>query len=310
DLFGTNAGGNGTYDIFVAKFDPAGNKVWGRQIGTDGEDYSNGIAVDASGNIYVTGAAQGDLGGHYVQAYDMFLAKFDSLGNKVWVRQMGTTGNDYGYGVATDGGGNIYVTGITDGALDANPHAGFYDFFLAKYDAGGARLWTRQAGTPEDDYGYGVVVDAAGSAYVTGTTKGSLSGNSSAGGWDIFLAKFDSAGIPLWTRQAGTANNDYGNAIAADAAGNIFVTGSTSGALDGNNAGADDMFLMKYDSTGRRLWARQLGTPADDYGYGAAVTSGGKVFVAGATQGDLDGNMNQGGSDLFVLKYDSEGVKK
>jgi Beta-propeller repeat len=110
-------------------------------------------------------------------------------------KQLGTAGLDFGYGVAVDSSGNVYVTGYTEGGLDGNTSAGNFDIFLVKYDSAGTKQWTRQLGTTEWDVGSGVAVDSSGNAYVTGYTPGGLDGNTSAGGEDIFLVKYDSNGV-------------------------------------------------------------------------------------------------------------------
>ena len=226
-------------------------------------------------------------------------------------KQLGTTADDFGFGVAVDGSGNVYVTGLTGGALDGNTNAGGPDIFLVKYDSAGKKQWTRQLGTSDYDAGHGVAVDGSGNVYVTGFTGGGLDGNTNAGNWDIFLVKYDSAGTKQWTRQLGTITYDYGYGVAVDGSGNVYVTGFTFGGLDGNtNAGGGDIFLVKYDSAGTKQWTRELGTTADDYGYGPAVDSTGNIFVTGETRGGLDGNTNAGGGDIFLVKYDSAGVKQ
>jgi hypothetical protein len=175
----------------------------------------------------------------------------------------------------------------------------------------GTRTGTKQLGTTADDYGFGVAVDSSGNVYVTGFTGGGLDGNTNAGGADIFLVKYDSAGTKQWTRQLGTTTNDYVHGVAVDSSGNIYVTGETMGGLDGNtNAGNWDIFLVKYDSAGTKQWTRQLGTTTNDYGYGPAVDSSGNVYVTGYTDGALDGNTKAGNWDVFLVKYDSNGVKQ
>ena len=225
-------------------------------------------------------------------------------GVKLWTRQLGTANDDWGYGVATDSSGNIYVTGWTSGGLDGNTNAGYADIFLTKYDTNGNRIWTKQLGTANSDVGSGVATDGSGNIYVTGDTSGGLDGNTNAGYADIFLIKYDTNGNRIWTRQLGTAGWDEGGGVATDSSGNIYVTGWTDGGLDGNtNAGGWDIFLIKYDTNGNKLWTRQLGTASDDGGYGVATDGSGNIYVTGYTDGGLDGNTNAGGYDIFLTKY-------
>ncbi len=226
-----------------------------------------------------------------------------------WTRQMGTTAEDSAQGVATDAAGNVYVAGYTTGGLDGNVNAGGIDLFVVKYDATGAKQWTRQMGTPSNDLANGVATDAAGNVYVAGATYGGLDGNVNAGGTDLFVVKYDAAGAKQWTRQMGTAD---ARGVATDAAGNVYVAGRTIGGLDGNvNAGGSDLFVVKYDATGVKQWTRQMGTPSFDGAQGVATDAAGNVYVAGFTLGGgLDGNVNAGGSDLFVVKYQQDGRRR
>ena len=117
------------------------------------------MSVDGSGNAYVTGVAG-----------DMFLAKYDTNGKKLWTRQLGTRRRDGGNGISVDGDGNAYVTGYTEGDLDGSYNAGGMDLFLPSVNSNGKKLWTSQFGTGEDESGYGVSVDGNGNVYVTGST--------------------------------------------------------------------------------------------------------------------------------------------
>ncbi|HQN74235.1 MAG TPA: SBBP repeat-containing protein, partial [bacterium] len=142
---------------------------------------------------------------------------------------------------------NIFVTGYTYGSLDGNTSAGNYDIFLTKWNSDGAKEWTKQWGTSSGDYAQSVAVNSSGNIFVTGYTAGSLDGNTNAGGGDIFLTKWNSDGTKQWTKQWGTSSDESGRSVAVDSSGNIFVTGSTQGSLDGNtSAGGTDIFLTKW----------------------------------------------------------------
>jgi hypothetical protein len=318
----TNAGG---YDAFLTMYDSSGNWQWTKLLGHNGgsanaagNDLAIGVAVDGSGNVYVTGGTNSGLDGETnAGGYDAFLVKYDSLGTRQWTKLLGhnggsanAAGNEEAYGIAVDGSGNIYVAGYTTGALDGKINAGGYDAFLAKYDSLGNWQWTNLLGTAGDDYANGVAVDGSGYIYVTGPTSGSLDGQPNAGGYDAFLAKYDSSGNKQWTKLLGTAAPDDATGVAVDGSGNIYVTGSTDGNLDGNtNAGPSDVFLARYDSSGSRQWTKLLGSSSGDYPLGVAV-GGGYIYVTGLTSGNLDGNINIGDTDIFLIKYSPGGVKQ
>jgi hypothetical protein len=130
DLGGLNAGDR---DVFLSKFDSSGAELWTTQIGTSGYDESLSVAVDASGNAYVSGVTRGDLGGPSAGYYDAFLSKFDSDGNEVWTAQIGTDVNDGAHSVALDASGNAYISGYTYGDF-GGANAGGRDVFLVKYE--------------------------------------------------------------------------------------------------------------------------------------------------------------------------------
>ena len=171
--------------------------------------------------------------------------------------------------------------------------------------------WTQQLGTSSSDAALGVATDSAGNVYVAGHTEGGLDGNSNAGGYDFFIVKYDSSGMKQWTKQLGTSSKDYAYGVTTDTSGNVYVAGRTEGGLDGNSSAGDyDLFVVKYNSSGTKQWTKQLGTSSSDYANGVATDSSGNVYVSGLTGGGLDGNSNSGSSDLFVVKYDSDGNKQ
>src|SRR5262245_7281702 len=163
-----------------------------------------------------------------------------------WTSQFGSSGSDYANGVAVDAAG-IYVVGYSSGvmpsgSLPANTNKGGYDPFVSKFTSAGAMAWTSQFGSSSgSDYANGVAVDASG-VYVAGRTSGTLPGQTSAGGVDALVRKFDSAGSVVWTRQFGSSGSDYANGVAANAAG-VYVAGYTTDAVPGQTStGSNDGF--------------------------------------------------------------------
>ncbi len=308
----TNAGSS---DLFVVKYNSSGVKQWTKQLGSSAGDYGYSIASDSSGNVYVTGSTGGGLDGNtLVGGEDIFLIKYDNAGNKQWTKQLGTAANDVAQDIHITFDDSIYITGYTEGSLDGNTLVGGRDIFVARYDNAGNRQWIQQFGTTADDQAYGITSPQGYWIYIAGYTEGGLDG-SNAGERDIFVAKLDNrlaGGSSLqWTRQLGTSSNDLGNDITSDSSGNVYVTGYTEEGLDGNtSAGGWDFFVVKYNSSGVKQWTKQLGTSSTDYGKGITNDSSGNVYVTGHTRGDLDGNTRNGGLDIFVVKYNSSGVKQ
>lgn len=289
----------------LAQPDP---KAWTRLFGGASEDFADTVAADASGNAIVVGATQGALGGSNAGRYDLFVAKYDPAGNRLWIRQRGTAERDFAYDVATDAAGNIYITGYTGAGLDGNTHIGRWDAYLMKFNSVGTWQWTRQIGTANDDEGYGVAVDPSANVLLTGYVRGNLHGIPRVGAADVFICKYDPSGNRLWTVLFGSPENDQGNAITCDAAGNIYVTGGCEGSLDGTPyLGNGDAFLAKFSSTGQQLWLRRFGTVNREGGNRLATDANGNVYLAGSSTGTLFGYPRLGGHDAFLAKYDPDG---
>ena len=296
---GDFGGSHGGYEAFLSKFDSGGNEVWTNHIGTNKTDVGQSVAVDASGNAYITGYTYGDLGGSNAGLSDVFLIKFDSGGNEVWTTQIGESRYDDSYSVAVAASGSVY----TSGSRNDSPAGD--NVLLSKFDSDGSEIWTTQIGTSGADRSHSIAVDALDNAYITGYTGGKL-GGTRFGYYDAFVSKFDSGGNKVWTTQIGTSAWEVSHSIALDAFGNVYISGWTEGDLGGANAGEDDVFLSKFNSDGNEVWTIQIGTSSNDGGRSVALDASGNVFVSGNTQGDL-GGPNAGSADAFLGKFDSDG---
>jgi hypothetical protein len=180
--------------------------------------------------------------------------------------QMGGPMDDRTSGVALDANGSVYVSGGTTGAL-GGPGAGDFDALLVKYDAAGRLVWTRQLGTSVWDYARDVATDrGTGDVLIVGYGAGDIDGNGmTAGGTDVFVARFTSDGARVWVRQVGTSGNDEAWDFGVDASGNTVVSMRTDGSFAGaTNAGGLDYAVARLARDGSLVWVRQVGTAADD----------------------------------------------
>ncbi len=342
----------GSSDAFLVKYDSTGKFLWVKSLGGSGEDTAYAVTTDASGNVIVTGSFgssnfnPGGSGGTFATAglQDIFVAKFNSGGTLLWSKCIGGTANDIGRGVAADGSGNIYLTGYFRSTnVNFNPGGtggtltptGLDDAFLVKYDPNGSYLWGKNLGGSGMDLGFAVTADGTGNVFVTGTyskdganfNPGGTGGTHTAtyGAEDVFLAKYTSAGVFLWSKNmGGSANGDRGYGLAADPSGNIYVAGSFAqtgefnmGAGGGlvNTAGAHDAFVAKYDVSGGLIWVRAGGGKGGDYAYSVATDPNSNVYIIGFV-GDPGGDFNRGGPDgvvtapngnVFIAKYAAMG---
>ena len=276
--------GNPKSAVLLLKYGSSGVLLWQRiwSGSGNGSDVGSGVALDASGNIYVTGYTSSfGAGGD-----DVLLLKFNSTGSLLWQKTWGGINSDLGIGVVLDASGNIYVSGFT-GSFGSGK------VVLLKFDSTGSLLWQRTWGGSIYDYGEGVALDASGNIYVTGYTL-----SFGAGGVDLVLLKFDSTGSLLWQKTWGGSGAEYGQSVAVDASGNIYVTGHTNSF----GAGMDDVLLLKFDSTSGLLWQRTWGGSKNEGGSGVAVDASGNVYVAGYTN-----SFGAGGNDVLLLKLSSAG---
>lgn len=269
------------YDMFVAKYDSAGNQIWQQRFEKETGIWSFGIAVDPSGNAYVTGVTSNFQG--------TFIAKYDSAGNQVWVKWY--EGNLYNRGIAIGPSGNLYAIG------------GFGDVYISKYDSDGNQLWVKNFGmTDLSDYGYAISVDSSGNAYVTGFTYVQEMPYFTS---DALIAKYDSDGNQLWIKWFGTSGADAGLGIAIDSGGNAYVIGNTEGIFPGQTSAGENSgtFIAKYDSTGKQIWVRQF--PSTYNGEGIAVDVSGGIYGTGQIL--IQASKKETESDVIVAKYDSSG---
>ena len=264
----TSAGGT---DIFVAKFNRFGSVQWLRRGGGSNfvDEEGKSIAVDGSGNVYVTGyfnimanfntpsvtgsnelISAGDI--------DIFVAKYNTSGAIQWLRRGGGTGTDEGNGIGVDGNGNVYVVGFFSGTANFNnpsasgsfelTSAGDWDVFVVKFSSLGTRQWVRRGGGTGFDEGKDITVDSNGDFYITGffvltanfNTPWASGSNEliSAGSSDIFVIKYNTSGGLLWRQRGGGTQNDFGEAIVRRGITNVFVTGYYNGTINFNTPSA------------------------------------------------------------------------
>jgi hypothetical protein len=299
----TEHSSGGMIDAFVRRYDAGGGVVWTRQFGSHERDLARDVDVDAAGNIYVVGETFGSLPGQVsAGGWDAFVRKYDPYGIELWTRQFGGGGGEAASDVAIDKDGNVYVVGGTRAALPGQQSAGDYDAYIRRYDQAGNERWTRQFGTPAEDYGVAVTVDAAGNPIVVGATGGLLAGAAAAGSLDSLARQFDPSGNVRWTRQFGTPRDDFAVDVAVGPTGDVLVVGTTEGVLPGQkSAGQGDAYVASFSADGGHGWTRQFGTSGPDDGHAITVDAAGQVFVAGRAGRVFPGQTSAGGTDGFVM---------
>ncbi len=322
----------GRADMFIAKYSPAGAVQWVRQFGDAADQFGNGIAVDASGNVYVVGYFFGtvDFGGGPLTSngYDIFLAKYTTNGVHLWSKVLGGASSDMGQAIAVDPSGNVYVAGQFAATVDFGggplTSAGGFDGFLAKYTTNGGFVWAKRVGGTSVDNVTGVGVDTNGNPTIVGYFQGTANFGganlTSAGAADVFVAHYTSAGVHQWSAQYGDADDQRAYAVAVDGSGNIAVTGYFAGTINFGggsmvNVGGADMFLVKLSASGAHLWSKQFGNTGTygNVGESVAFDPSGNVLLTGEIEDPTD----FGGGlvvpsvltyDAFVAKFSASGV--
>jgi hypothetical protein len=252
-VVGTTSGSldetQGAKDAFVARYSPLGDQLWVKQLGSPANDDAFAVAADGLGNVYVVGATSGSLFGDNQGSQDLFVAKYSSSGERLWIRQKGTDAGDLARAVAIAPNGEVIVAGYTQGALDEVLNNGGQDIFVARYSVDGDVQWLHQWGTTEADRAFGVAVDAGGNIFVGGNTDGLFdpeAPESHFGEGDAYLAKISGAGELLFVRQVGSDENEVGNCVGVNDHGNAFLAGSTRGDVDGTSAGFTDALVVGF----------------------------------------------------------------
>ncbi len=278
--------------------------IWGKQFGTNKEEYAFNHVVDQNGNIYIAGKTTGDMESKNLGQNDGFIIKIDSLGKIKWSKQFGTSGDENVQWSAIDNKGCVYITGSTTGALK-DKNFGKEDVFVVKYNPDGQMIWSKQFGTDSTDIGKGIYVDNKGYVYITGMTTGRL-GKSSFGKSDGFIMKLDSDGNQLFTDQFGTESDDESYAITGDNNSNIYVCGSTWGDLGAKNKGLIDVFTGQFNDEGNLVRFNQFGSEGVDIAMDLKVDKDKNMYVGGTTSGNL-GCQPLGEGDCFLTKINHKG---
>jgi hypothetical protein len=307
-----------------------GPAVFNYQWKRDGVNLSDGghVSGATTATLQLSGVAEGDLGIYSVVVSNAYGALASAPAVLTfsppefhWARQVTGTGalNEMGDGVAMDGATHLYVSGNFETSANfgtTNVTASASGIFLARYTAAGALEWVR-TGTSATAGGeaHNVAVDLLGNCYLTGsfmgTTSFGMSNIVSAGGSDVFVAKYDRAGLLLWVTRHGAGFNDSGRGIAADGTNGCFVTGILQTSSDANTA--RDIFFERYDASGALLWQQVPTGPASDAGMAAAADPDGNAFFTGWFTGTVNfglTNLTAAGSlrDIFTAKFTRAGT--
>lgn len=327
--------------LFLLTAPAAAQFHWAQGIGGSQADETMDICSDNAGNIISAGYFSNTL--QYgmntlissgINIPDIYVSKSSPAGNPIWAVKAGGSGSDRALSVASDAGGNIYITGFYYGTASFGPFTlssvnGTKDVFIAKLDVNGNFLWARSAGGNMADMGNGIAVDPQGNVAITGQYEGTATFGAStftsvmhptlnAPSIDVFTTKLDANGNFLWTRTGAAKYTDRGLDIISNSNGELYVCGQFSDTITFgqayNNPVMNAIFLMKYDPSGNEIWFRKA-SGTYSIAYSLALNSNGDVFMTGDYQGTLAfyGTPNNFLNDnfskrAFLVKYNSGGI--
>ena len=311
-------------DVFVLKFDPNGNKLWARQFGdAGGQQQAASVVVDqGTGDIVLTGSFDGalDFDGKKVTTtgqLDVFLAKLSKDGAGVWAKHFGDGQTQYGYHVALDPLGNIFLTGQFLGSIDFGAGNSFVngsgDTFLARFDSAGALSWANKLDSVSGGQPTGLASDSAGDAVVAVETNSNIDpggGTIMVSTYDTILAKYSSGGLYQWQKQIGGSGDEYAPRLAVDTKKRLVLSLYSNGPLDlggGDLAagGGLDVVVAGLEPSGDLLWAKRYGAAGDQTSPIVAVGPKGQIAIGCTATGSIDfgtGNLMSAGTDVVLAE--------
>jgi hypothetical protein len=344
----------GDKDIFVSKFDASGKLLWAKGIGGAGIDRVISMETDMSGNIYVMGYFQGSVdfdpgpGTAILTAgtdLDAYLLKLDGAGNFTWAKMFNGNNGNSGFGsLATDAGGNVYVTGFYIGTVDFDPGSATYpltstapngDLFILKLNPLGNFVWVKSASGTVREMPAGIKIDGSGNIYIAGTYLGTadfdpgpgtatLSAGATTGNAS-FILKLDSSGNFKWIKGFSGNGNTSLTSLATDAGGNVYAAGAFNstadfdpgvGAYPLSSTANSNAVVLKLDSLGSFVWAKDFKTATGPHScviQSMALDNLDNVYTIGRYQDNVDFDpgssvFNMFGNDqVFISRLDRDG---
>lgn len=310
---GQSVSSSGLQDVFIAKYDPSGNVVWVEKAGGAGADIGNGICIDNSGNVGITGefAGSATFGGTSLNSQlgstDVFITKLDNSGAFQWTEQGAGNFTDRGLDITCDNLGNFIAVGQFSDTItfdQTHNNSMLNVVFVIKYDGAGTEQWFEVIGGGASSTAHAVTSDGSGNIYLTGDFTGNLTFFNTPNVTitnpnpnKIFVARYSSSGSLGWAVADGSMNAITAQGIALDGSGGPFIVGhfdcvltdysDVFGSGTFNTVGYNDVFISKYGPTGTWLNSRNVGGRKNDYGYGIAVNSAGQAIFAGSFFGDI-----------------------
>jgi hypothetical protein len=276
-----SAWGSSGSEVYLVRTDAGGNRLWSKTFGRGRAAWGYSVRQTADGGYVVAGKIQSSGGDT-----DLYLVKTDIKGNELWSSTFGGSKPELGYSVQETRSGGYIVVGMT-----GSSGTGDDDTYLVKTDPDGNEVWSWASGESADDWGKSVQQTTDGCYIIAGAATRSGAG-------DAYLVKVDARGNQLWSKTYGGRHGDYGHSVQQSADGGYIIAGYTR---PFGEAGGSDVWLIKTDPDGNRLWSRTFGRRYGDFGHAVEQTVDGGYVIVGKT-GTLGGD-----DDIYLIKTDGNG---
>ncbi len=262
-------------NVFTLRINADGTHGWMDTIGFNAYETVAAVALGTDDDLYVVGSTDGMLT-EPAAGGDVFVARYTDDGETHWLEQLGTPTYDFPRAAAVDHEGNVYITGITDGAFEGERNQGLRDTFLIKLNADREHAWTRQFGTAEDDSGVAIAIERGGGVVVASTTVGRDR--------DVILHKFDRSGTFIWKQTVSTEGEDVPLAMTIDDDGLLRVVYATSFVNVADAPAKHLLWLQVRDADGELLRDHALATDQVAGETCAFIDARGSVYIAVTTE--------------------------